>query len=66
MPSPELAELEEIRALIASARQLGALTYGEVATAVAGLVKGVKTLLWLETVVARGSASIAGCSPSRT
>src|SRR5436189_298129 len=37
MSSPELAELEEIRALIASARDLGALTYGEVATAVAEL-----------------------------
>src|SRR6266542_2452151 len=37
MSSPELAELEEIRALIASGRQLGALTYGEVATAVAEL-----------------------------
>src|SRR6266568_4577391 len=37
MSSSELAELEEIRALIASARQLGALTYGEVATAVAEL-----------------------------
>jgi RNA polymerase primary sigma factor len=37
MLSPELAELEEIRALIASGRQLGALTYGEVATAVAEL-----------------------------
>jgi RNA polymerase primary sigma factor len=37
MSNPELAELEEIRALIASGRQLGALTYGEVATAVAEL-----------------------------
>ena len=37
MSSPELAELEEISALIASARHLGALTYGEVAAAVAGL-----------------------------
>ena len=37
MSSPELAELEEIRALVASGRQLGALTYGEVATAVAEL-----------------------------
>jgi RNA polymerase primary sigma factor len=37
MSSPELAELEEIRALIASGRQLGALTHGEVATAVAEL-----------------------------
>jgi RNA polymerase primary sigma factor len=37
MSSPELAELEEVRALIASGRQLGALTYGEVATAVAEL-----------------------------
>src|SRR3989454_6769050 len=37
MSSPELAELEGIRALIASGRQLGALTYGEVAAAVAGL-----------------------------
>ena len=37
MSSPELAELEEIRALIARGRQLGALTHGEVATAVAEL-----------------------------
>jgi RNA polymerase primary sigma factor len=37
MSSPELAELEEVRALIASGRHLGALTYGEVATAVAEL-----------------------------
>jgi RNA polymerase primary sigma factor len=37
MPSPELAELEEIRALIASGQQLGALTHGEVATAIAEL-----------------------------
>jgi RNA polymerase primary sigma factor len=37
MSSPELAELEEIRALVASGRQLGALTHGEVATAVAEL-----------------------------
>jgi RNA polymerase primary sigma factor len=37
MSSPELAELEEIRALIASGRQLGVLTHGEVATAVAEL-----------------------------
>jgi RNA polymerase primary sigma factor len=37
MSSPELAELEEIRALIVSAGDLGALTYGEVATAVAEL-----------------------------
>src|SRR5437867_12801907 len=37
MSNPELAELEEIRALIASGRQLGALTHGEVATAVAQL-----------------------------
>jgi RNA polymerase primary sigma factor len=37
MSSPELAELEEIRALIASGRHLGGLTYGEVATAVAEL-----------------------------
>jgi RNA polymerase primary sigma factor len=37
MSSPELAEIEEIRALIASGRQLGALTHGEVATAVAEL-----------------------------
>jgi RNA polymerase primary sigma factor len=35
MSSSELAELEEIRALIVSARHLGALTYGEVARAVA-------------------------------
>jgi RNA polymerase primary sigma factor len=37
MSSPELAELEEIKALVASGRQLGALTYGEVTTAVAEL-----------------------------
>jgi RNA polymerase primary sigma factor len=37
MSSPELAELEEIRALIASGRHLGVLTHGEVATAVAEL-----------------------------
>jgi RNA polymerase primary sigma factor len=37
MSSSELAELEEIGALIASGRHLGALTYGEVATAVAEL-----------------------------
>ena len=37
MSSPELAELEEIRALIASGRRLGVLTHGEVATAVAEL-----------------------------
>jgi len=37
MTSPALAELEEIRALIASGRHLGTLTYGEVATAVAEL-----------------------------
>ncbi len=37
MSSPELAELEEIRALIASGRHLGVLTHSEVATAVAEL-----------------------------
>jgi RNA polymerase primary sigma factor len=37
MSSPELAELEEVRALIACGRHLGALTFGEVATAVAEL-----------------------------
>jgi RNA polymerase primary sigma factor len=37
MSSPELVELEEIRALIASGQQLGVLTYGEVATAIAEL-----------------------------
>jgi RNA polymerase primary sigma factor len=37
MSSPELAELEEIRALIASGQHLGALTHGEVATVVAEL-----------------------------
>jgi len=37
MLSPELAELEEIRALIPRGRQLGALTHGEVATAVGEL-----------------------------
>jgi RNA polymerase primary sigma factor len=37
MSSPELAELEEVRALVASGRQLGALTHGEIATAVAEL-----------------------------
>jgi hypothetical protein len=37
MSSPELAELEEIRALIASGRDLGVLTHSEVATAVAEL-----------------------------
>jgi RNA polymerase primary sigma factor len=37
MSSPELVELEETRALIASGRQLGALTHGEIATAVTEL-----------------------------
>jgi RNA polymerase primary sigma factor len=37
MSSPELADLEEIRALIASGRHLGVLTHSEVATAVAEL-----------------------------
>src|SRR5437879_4334657 len=37
MSSPELAELEEVRALIDTGRHLGALTYGEVATAIAEL-----------------------------
>ena len=37
MSSPKLAELEEVRTLIASGRQLGALTYAEVATAVSEL-----------------------------
>jgi len=37
MLSPELAELEEIGALVASGRQLGTLTHAEVATAVAEL-----------------------------
>jgi len=37
MSSPELAELEEIKALIASGRHLGVLTHGEVATVVAEL-----------------------------
>ncbi len=37
MSSPELADLEEIRALIASGRHLGVLTHGEVATVVAEL-----------------------------
>jgi RNA polymerase primary sigma factor len=37
MSSPELAELEEVRALVASGRHLGALSYGEVAAAVSEL-----------------------------
>jgi RNA polymerase primary sigma factor len=37
MSSPQLEELEEIRALIASGQHLGALSYREVATAVAEL-----------------------------
>src|SRR3990172_9014830 len=37
MSSPELAELEEITALVASGRHLGVLTHGEVAKVVAEL-----------------------------
>ena len=37
MSSPELADLEEIRALIASGRHIGVLTHSAVATAVAEL-----------------------------